>query len=337
MNPLLVNGDSYMQNFTVKTAKTATSLKAFMSGLIDYAGLFPPANLPLDQAIKNYVHYRESDQRWMLSRFIVPASRLEEVSTQDLFRQSAEPFHFSVIGHSGKENFLASAVKNLHAVSAFRQRHGTAVTADVFEVPLPIAILFESRPRAWAVLATIHSQLETVGGIRTYFEVPAGPAWLEMMSRLVDTIAEFNLARGTDMGFKLRCGGVKATDFPPSTKLAMALLRCRDAGIALKATAGLHHPIRRFDRSVQTTMHGFLNVFGAGILAYVHRLDAATTRAILDDENADNFRFTDAAFSWHDFVASADQITTVRQKALISYGSCSFEEPYQDLQAMGVM
>src|SRR5258708_24450200 len=171
MNPLLVNGDSYMQNFTVKTVKTAPTRKAFMSGLINYAGVFPPANLPLDQAIKNYVHYRESDQRWMLSRFIVPTSRLEEVSTQDLFRQSAEPFHFSVIGHSGKENFLASVVKNLHAVSAFRQRHGTAVTADVFEVPLPIAILFESRPRGCAVLATIHSQVEAGLVIQAFFLV----------------------------------------------------------------------------------------------------------------------------------------------------------------------
>ena len=34
------------------------SLRALLSGIIDYAGLFPPAKLPLDQAIRNYARYR---------------------------------------------------------------------------------------------------------------------------------------------------------------------------------------------------------------------------------------------------------------------------------------
>ncbi len=148
---------------------------------------------------------------------------------------------------------------------------------------------------------------------------------------------EFNLAYATDYGLKVRCGGSSAADFPSSADLTAALLCCRKMGVALKATAGLHHPLRHYDSSLKTMMHGFINVFGAGILAHVHHLDSKTTQAILDDELADNFRFTEESFAWRDLAASVDEIAEVRQKALISYGSCSFEEPYQDLQALGLM
>ena len=31
------------------------SVRAFLAGIIDYAGLFPPAKLPLEKAIRNSV------------------------------------------------------------------------------------------------------------------------------------------------------------------------------------------------------------------------------------------------------------------------------------------
>jgi hypothetical protein len=210
------------------------------------------------------------------------------------------------------------------------------VVADVFEVALP-AVDLANRGIAWTLLTALHEQLATVGGLRAFYEVPANPAWSKMMFTLVDILAEFNQVHKTEYGLKLRCGGVKAADFPPSVDLTVVLLHCRDVGIALKATAGLHHPIRHFDSSVQAMMHGFLNLFGAGILAQVHRLDAAATQAILDDETAGNFHFTEDTFAWHDFAASVDEIKKVRRESLISYGSCSFEEPYQDLEALGLM
>ena len=52
------------------------SLRAFMNGLIDYAGLFPPAKLPLDEAIDDYVMHLKGENSWMLGRFIIPVSKL---------------------------------------------------------------------------------------------------------------------------------------------------------------------------------------------------------------------------------------------------------------------
>ena len=51
-----------------------------MHGLIDYAGLFPPASLDLAAAVRNFTWYRLGDDNWMLGRFIVPASRLQDVA-----------------------------------------------------------------------------------------------------------------------------------------------------------------------------------------------------------------------------------------------------------------
>ncbi|HTU92442.1 MAG TPA: hypothetical protein VMF69_20340, partial [Gemmataceae bacterium] len=64
------------------------SLRALLTELIDYAGLFPSTRLPLDQAIRDYARYRRENDAWMLGRFIIPASRLEDLEPyhEELFR-----------------------------------------------------------------------------------------------------------------------------------------------------------------------------------------------------------------------------------------------------------
>src|SRR5436309_1541360 len=54
------------------------SLTALMTGLVDYAGLFPPAQLSMADAAANYLQYRASGDAWMLGRFVCPAPRLGE-------------------------------------------------------------------------------------------------------------------------------------------------------------------------------------------------------------------------------------------------------------------
>ena len=56
------------------------SRHALLNELIDYAGLFPPASLDMQAAVRNYAAYQMSDEAWMLGRFVVPAQRLSEFS-----------------------------------------------------------------------------------------------------------------------------------------------------------------------------------------------------------------------------------------------------------------
>jgi len=54
------------------------ALAELLRGLIDYAGLFPPAALDLPTAVRKYRAYRSGPYGWMLARFVIPAERAAE-------------------------------------------------------------------------------------------------------------------------------------------------------------------------------------------------------------------------------------------------------------------
>lgn len=301
--------------------------QAFMTGLIDYAGLFPPANLDLAEAAENYGRYLISSDKAMLARFIIPATKLADLPTL------SAGWRFSILGRSGAtaNDFHQNTALDLAAIQTFRQNQ--PATADVFEVRLPTAVLSSSELPE--LLHQTGQHLTTESGLTLFYEVPLDENWQAPLSQVVTAVAQYNQQTGHHAGLKLRCGGVVATAFPTAEQIATALHLCRDHGVPLKATAGLHHPIRHYNDSVQTKMHGFINVFGAGLLAHIHQLSLADTIAILHEEDPHQFTFSETHFSWQTCTATADQIAQLRQTRLISYGSCSFDEPREDLRALG--
>lgn len=62
------------------------SLRALLTRLIDYAGLYPPAELPLPEVLRNYQAYLDSPESWMLNRLVLPAARLAEAPLRDRWR-----------------------------------------------------------------------------------------------------------------------------------------------------------------------------------------------------------------------------------------------------------
>jgi len=57
----------------------AGSLRALLTNLIDYAGLYPPAALTLPVTLENYRQYLASQEAWILNRLVLPAAKLGEV------------------------------------------------------------------------------------------------------------------------------------------------------------------------------------------------------------------------------------------------------------------
>ena len=55
--------------------------RAAFAGLIDYAGLFPPASLPLDDVVRNYGEYRRGTHGWILGRLIAPVEKLADLES----------------------------------------------------------------------------------------------------------------------------------------------------------------------------------------------------------------------------------------------------------------
>ena len=223
------------------------SLRVLLDHLIDYAGLFPPASLSMEDAVRNYARYRDGEHAFALGKFIVPQARAHEVPPD---------FPLSILG--------IDEVKDI---------------AD-------------AKPGAF------------------------------VESFDLDDIQRRGLRA------KIRTGGVTPDAFPSIDEVARFIRACKEKGLAFKATAGLHHPVRC--ESPLGMMHGFLNVFLAAVF-----VDDA--EEILRETDAQRFVFTDDGVRWRDRFASTDDLALMRRDFAISFGSCSFEEPIADLEELGFL
>jgi hypothetical protein len=231
----------------------AESLRALLANAVDYAGLYPPASLPLAEVVTNYRRYLHSPEAWMLNRLVLPMEKLSEVSLGEKWRVT-----LLVEGEPG---------------------------------PLPPQV----------------ETLETKAGRRlslpTYCEVP--------LERVEDGYAKIRTAT------------------PSSETLAEFLCAAAARRLPFKATAGLHHPIR-------TSMHGFLNVFVGATFAWLG-MDRITLTNLLNEADPQAFDFRNDGLRWRDWRASTAEVAQARREFAHSFGSCSFEEPIDDLRALGLV
>src|SRR5206468_5184926 len=150
-------------------------------------------------------------------------------------------------------------------------------------------------------------------------------------------LAQHNSKKNTRMfAYKLRTGGVTADAFPSAAQIGGALIAAARNRVPIKFTAGLHHPIRQFREEVKTKMHGFLNVLGAGVLAAERQWDAEQAAMMLEDEDAGSFLFADDFFAWRDWKIDTERLQ-YRRRFVRSFGSCSLDEPREDLRALGFL
>jgi hypothetical protein len=313
--------------------KTSPSLRAFMTRIIDYAGLYPPASLSLEEAITNFVRYQDVPEKWMLARFIIPAKRFPELSqlAERVFPSSGR-LAFSALGRGGAslDEFLDNIDLDLFDINTFRNTHVSHALVNMVETVIPETVLLDQA--VCDEVITRVSDVLFVEDLTPFFEAPFGEDWESRAKVLIRSIGRLE-----DVGFKLRTGGVEAHMFPTTGQVAWAIAATRDAAVPMKATAGLHHPVRHYDDSVKTKMHGFLNVFCAGVLAHARRLSQKEIQAIVEDEDPSSFKFDESGLSWRHLSATNQQIESARQNGSISFGSCSFDEPRQDLRTLGLL
>jgi hypothetical protein len=301
-------------------------LRALLEGVIDYAGLFPPARLPLGEAVRNYARYRRDPDRWMLGRFVCPAARLAELAPllAELFPEG-ERVVLSVLGRGGEScpEFAENLAADLKDVVDFRERHGARADVGVFETRLPAGV-----PGDYFRVVSAGWETSFLPPPARYYEASPCPAWRDSLAAMLALIAPHCA------GFKLRCGGLEAKAFPTVEQVAAVVVACRDARVPLKFTSGLHHAVRRFDPGLRVRMHGFVNVFTGGVLAHARGLTEEQLRPVLEDEDADDFWFDDAGLGWKDYGATTEEVGAARRR-VVSFGSCSFDEPRDDLRALG--
>jgi len=305
----------HKMNARIKAPKD--SVRILLSEIIDYAGLFPPSMVSMPEAVANYARYKNSFHGWMLGRFIVPAARLDEFfdSAEDLFPKRGENmWRLSVLAG---EDINAT----IRSINTFNGKNAHSVVCDSLEVKANTISKIEN---------TVNALPE---GITTYFEL--GPN--KNLIDLVATLAHLGQRA------KIRTGGVAREDFPTSKEIIRFVRTCMTANVPFKATAGLHHPIRCFrpltyaPEAPQGTMHGFLNMLL--MTAFVREgYRTSLMEELMEEELDEAFTFHDDAIRWrNEHIIPVSQLALLRQRGMISFGSCSFDEPIADLQSLSLL
>lgn len=290
----------------------SASARALLAVVVDYAGLFPPAALPMAEAVAEYAAARSGREAWMLGRFVLTAARLTELA--DALASITAPAEFwrlSAIVRDGSEADRA-AVAAFNAASA---RHRAFVDT------------IECKPQT---LEGIDWLADAFGAsLDVYVEAAAGDEagrWLERVG-----------ARG--LKGKVRTGGLTPDAFPSPAALLTFIEAAVRLRVPFKATAGLHHAVRGAypltyeDQAAQASMYGYLNVIlaTASIRAGAPR---AVAEQVLCQTDMSSLVFSDEAIRWADVEWPTATVEGTRAEQLVSFGSCSFREPVDELHSL---
>ncbi len=324
------------------TKTISNSLESFVKNILDYAGMFPPARLDLAEAFYNYVKYKNGKYNWIVSKFICPARKLTELGNliETKYKDEAD-ISISVLGSCGsdEDDFRSNFETDLKLWKGFNIKCGVKVKTNFYETRLPDDLILKQNYKETSRFIDLFTS-EIIDNIKqpVYFftECLMGEDWKKDIRSLVNAI-ELHNEKSNNCGFKLRTGGIEPFSFPSPGQIALSIRECLDRKTTLKFTAGLHHPIRHYDSNIRTMMHGFINVFASGILAMRHNISDRNIREILDDENRDNFIFSETGFSWKDWTAGIKDIEFARKNLVTSYGSCSIDEPVDDLKSLNLL
>jgi hypothetical protein len=300
--------------------RASEAKRLLLAGLVDYAGLFPPAALPMADAVRRYDEYRKSPAAWALGCFVLPVARLAEFEEVAQPRHGQDPWPLAVT--AGLE--FGDGVR---VIEEFIRRLFPRVAVEAIEVKA-------SSPEHVAAIARDAALLRESAAdpFDVYVEVPVtgDPA------PTIEAIAAHGLRA------KVRTGGVEATAFPTPEQLARFMVECTSREVTFKATAGLHHamrgeyPLTYEPTSPRGTMFGFLNVFLAAVFVRAG-LGAADAAALLDERDVSSITFGASSITWRGRTIDRAAIRAARAATATSFGSCSFEEPVADLSSLGLL
>lgn len=268
-------------------------------------------------AVRNFAEYRLGGDSWALGRFVLPALRLTEferataaLAPADAY---AEPWKLSALASEDIGSDLAR-------IRAFNARHkGPSLDDSVID---SVEIKSHS-PAGIGRTAEL-----TSGDFTLFYEIPI----TSDPRPLIAAIGKANACA------KVRTGGIIPDLIPKAADLLRFLSTCAELGVPFKATAGLHHAIRGpypltyEPGSSSATMFGFLNVFmcAAFLSSGMKGEDAAL---LLEESDARSIHFDAGGITWRDHSLDAAQLSDARNFA-ISFGSCSFREPMDELQGI---
>lgn len=310
-------------------------VRTLLTGLIDYAGLFPPASLSMSRSAANYARELQGEHAYALGRFLCSVSRLEELSKdgavvmpgtyatsgyQEMI-DAADPWSIGAI----VDTDLDTALGRIDEFNA-RHSHADAGRAHIDAIEMRVR-----EP------GDIDDALDEIPeDLSAAFELPKEVVFGGDPRGFVAALA------GNSAACKVRCGGVTPDAIPSPGDIARVMVACVAGDVPMKFTAGLHHPVRSeqpltYDEDPpRAVMHGYLNVFIAAALLRARAIrDESAAADVLSETDPDAFVLTDDACGWRDHNIEVGKLARARESFALGYGSCSFEEPIGDLKALG--
>lgn len=296
------------------------AIRTLVSSVLDYAGLYPPASLDEPTVVSNFASLHGSHRAWILGRLVWPAARLDRLSglaagaapvAEPPETEGAWPIT-ALLGDAGTPEFA----RTVDAVRAFNDRHE--------QVGAP-AMRVDSVEFKVADPSSLDGALDALPeDVWPYIEIPLDGDPRGMIAAI----------SGVEAAAKFRTGGTTAAAHPNARALSGAILACAQAGVAFKATAGLHRAMRHWNAAANAHQFGFLSLFAGACLVYARKLDAEGLEAMLGDSDPSNFDISDNAIAWQGARIVTREIEEARERFAHSFGSCSFDEPWGDLTAL---
>ncbi|MBD2730651.1 hypothetical protein H6G96_31120 [Nostoc sp. FACHB-892] len=292
------------------------SIKTLFSSIVDYAGLFPPAKLTMEEAIANYACYQNTCYHWMLGNFVLPVSRINEFE-QLLFKL---PIEASKTKHWRLSIIISQEVESAIAkIQALNDNHKIAIASLEFP-PLSLSEIDKVFPYLPA-------------DIEAFFEIPYSE----------DLKAYLTLLQRPGISAKIRTGGLSTEAFPTISQLYRFIFACAEAQVGFKATAGLHHPLpgkyplTYEPNSPNAMMHGFLNVAVLAALVYCQKITAQEALVVLQESTVESFQVSADSIVWKNRRLDIWELQKARQSFFRCFGSCSFQEPIELLKNLKLL
>ncbi|GAA1282189.1 hypothetical protein Psi02_38500 [Planotetraspora silvatica] len=301
-----------------------TVMTGLLDALVDDAGLFPPTSLDMRSAVDRHRGDLAAAAPMLTHRLLCPAARIgeliAELSAGDRLRViligGDDPARTQdAIDQVVSDGRLTLAAVEWAVTPLARHRLGDGPPS-------------KEQPREGSLGEALQVALHALDASQAGPQVPLFAEAADISAAPAMTAALAGRPEAErPVGLKLRCGGVRAELFPAPADLAAAFVVAARAGIAVKATAGLHHAVRHVDQATGFTHYGFLNVLLASAQAQRGR-PVSEVEAVLRDDDAERLATLARSFT-------TEEVRLVRA-GFFSYGSCDTSLPVREAAGLGL-
>ncbi len=268
-----------------------------ITGLFDYAGMFPPANLSLEEAVKEALSFNKTLKRPFLVR------------TEGVFNAT------DIGSVAGQLQRLSSADRETFKVTILLDA-GDELSTKVKEVCQVLKASHQLQLAAVELKLSSKEHFDQVTELNKTF--PCVQIYLEPVKEIREEAIRF--AEKEKLGIKVRAAGPTAVK---THELAALICKLASEKIPLKVTQGLHAPFISGDAPT-----GFLSlalaVYFARVGANSNQIEEILRISGLNELGNTN---EEQRLLFKDLELHIDKINDLNEEQILCIGSCSIREP----------